>query len=107
MNAPFTDPKPFLTGQQRVERFRHEVGLLTDREVIELLGWLLDTGVNDPCPDMSDDLIEALDPLCKAYRASYDAMQSALDPEIDRAAAEADYRYQQYRDDQMMRERGQ
>jgi hypothetical protein len=107
------DAAPFHNPTQRAEAFRAYIRQLDDAETVELLGWLLDTGINDPCPDMSEDLIDALMPVSEAFRKSYDALELALEladhrKARERADDEADYRYEQYRDrimeDQMYRE---
>lgn len=72
MNAPFHTPA------QRAEAFRTYLRQLDDRETVELLGWLLDTGVNDPCPDMSEELIDALTPVSEAFSKAYPAIKFAL-----------------------------
>jgi hypothetical protein len=43
-------------------------------DALIVLGWLLDPGMDDPHPDLPDDMIDALQPLYKAYRAQYDAL---------------------------------
>ena len=55
-------------------KFREQFANLTERDVITVLGWLLEPGQNDPQPYISDALLDALDPLYTAYLDSYSAL---------------------------------
>jgi hypothetical protein len=58
-------------------QFREQFASLTPAEVVTVLGWLLDTGIGDPDPDLPDDMIDALQPLSRAYRQTYSALIAA------------------------------
>jgi len=90
-----------------VQAFRAHFAALSPADAMKALGWLLEPGIGDPEPELTDDLIDALAPVTKAYQDAYAAIAAALDPETtarDRAADEADYRYEQWRDERDMRE---
>lgn len=57
--------------------FREQFAQLTPAEVVTVLGWLLDTGIDDPDPHLPDDMIDALQPLSRAYRQTYSALIAA------------------------------
>lgn len=80
--------------------FRAQFSALTEAEVLTVLGWLLEPAVNDPEPEMSDALIDALAPVTKAYTEAYDVAHRIVTGEFerDRLADEADYRYEMRRD---------
>lgn len=88
--------------------FRAQFAALTEAEVLTVLGWLLEPGIGDPEPEMSDALIDALAPVTKAYTKAYDTAERIVSGEYerDRLADEADYRYEQRRDAQMFRDGG-
>lgn len=84
--------------------FRAQFANLTETEALTVLGWLLEPGINDPEPEMSEDLIDALAPVTKAYQNAYDTAHSIVTGEYERNRAddEGDYRYEEYRDRIMM-----
>lgn len=84
--------------------FRAQFAELTEAEALTVLGWLLEPGINDPEPDLSEALIDALAPITKAYQAAYEQAERIVTGEYerDRAADECDYRYDEMRDRQMM-----
>ena len=84
--------------------FRTQFANLTEAEVLTVLGWILEPAVNDPEPEMSEALIDALMPVTKAYTETYDVAHRIVTGEYerDRLDDEADYRYEQRRDQQMM-----
>jgi len=85
--------------------FRDQFAQLSPAEVIDVLGWIVEPGINSPVADVPDDLADAMQPITEAYQAAYKAMANVLDPDPrDRAADEADYRYEQWRDERDMRE---
>ena len=47
--------------------FRHEFRNLTPADVLTVLGWLLDPAQDSPCPGLPDDMLDALQPLHRAY----------------------------------------
>lgn len=99
MSAP-----AFITTTQS---FRAHFAALSPSEAMDALAWLLEPSIDDPQVELSDDLIEALAPVTKAYQDAYADIAAALDPETaarDRAADEADYRYEQWRDAQLDRD---
>jgi hypothetical protein len=57
--------------------FRHEFRNLHPADALTVLGWLLDPGINDPHPDLPDDMIDALAPLYEAYSKAYDELVAA------------------------------
>lgn len=57
--------------------FRHEFRNLAPADVLTVLGWLLDPAEGDPEPSLSDDMIDALRDLHRAYRLSYDDLAAA------------------------------
>lgn len=54
--------------------FREQFANLTERDVVTVLGWLLEPGQGDPQPNISDSLLDALEPLYRAYVDSYPAL---------------------------------
>jgi hypothetical protein len=54
--------------------FRHEIRNLHPADALTVLGWLLDSGIDDPYPVLPDDMLDALQPLCDAYRKAYDRL---------------------------------
>jgi hypothetical protein len=84
--------------------FRAQFAALTEAEALTVLGWLLEPAIDDPEPEMSEALIEALAPVTKAYTEAYAQAERIVTGEYerDRAADEADYRYEEYRDRIMM-----
>lgn len=47
--------------------FRHEFRNLSPADALAVLSWLLDPAQGDPCPDLPDDMLDALQPLYRAY----------------------------------------
>jgi hypothetical protein len=84
--------------------FRAQFAALTEAEALTVLGWLLEPAIDDPEPEMSEALIEALAPVTKAYTETYAQAERIVTGEYerDRADDEADYRYEEYRDRIMM-----
>jgi len=85
--------------------FRAAFAALEPQEVLTVLSWILEPGQGDPSPDMPDAWLDATLPLTKAFQVAYREMEYSLDEQMqaaDRAADEADRRYDEYRDRQMM-----
>jgi hypothetical protein len=84
--------------------FRAQFANLTEAEVLTVLGWLLEPAVNDPEPEMSEALIDALMPVTKAYTDAYDVANRIVTGEYerDRLGDYGDWLYEQRRDQQMM-----
>lgn len=84
--------------------FRAQFANLTEAEVLIVLGWILEPAVNDPEPEISEDLIDALAPVTKAYTEAYDVAHRIVAGEFERdhAADYGDWLYEQRCDQQMM-----
>ena len=84
--------------------FRTQFSALTEAEVLTVLGWILEPAVDDPEPEMSDALIDALMPVTKAYTEAYDVAHRIVTGEYerDRLGDYGDWLYEQRRDQQMM-----
>jgi hypothetical protein len=59
--------------------FRHEFRNLHPADALKVLGWLLDPGMGDPHPDLTDAMIDALQPLYEAYCQQYLALVDAAE----------------------------
>lgn len=80
---------------QAFTTIRENFSGLTERELVQVLGWIVDTGMGHPTFEISDDLLDALIPMRDAWNESYRAIDSVIDPEDDGNEAwqdEADYR---------------
>jgi len=64
--------------------FRAQFANLTEAEALTVLGWLLEPGIGDPAPDMSEALIDALAPVTKAYQNVYDQARAIVTGEYER-----------------------
>lgn len=87
---------------------RSALATMNDRQIIALLGEILEPSANGPCIIQSDDLFDVLDAATSAYQDAFRALQATLDydtPEAasERAADRADYLYDMRRDDEMER----
>lgn len=84
--------------------FRDQFANLTESEALTVLGWLLEPGLGDPEPEMSETLIDALAPVTKAYTEAYAQAKRIVTGEYerDRKADHGDWLYEQRRDQQMM-----
>ncbi|MEI6644096.1 MAG: hypothetical protein WCL10_18910 [Novosphingobium sp.] len=84
--------------------FRAQFANLTEAEALTVLGWLLEPGIDDPEPEMSEALIDALAPVTKAYTEAYTQAERIVtgEDEHDRAADYGDWLYEQRRDQQMI-----
>ena len=84
--------------------FRAQFAALTEAEALTVLGWLLEPAINDPEPEMSEALIDALAPVTKAYTEAYAQAERIVTGEYERdqAADYGDWLYEQRRDQQMI-----
>jgi hypothetical protein len=57
---------------------RAELAELTDAQIFDLLGEILEPSVNSPFDGQSEDLSEALEPITAAYCDAFKAVQAHL-----------------------------
>lgn len=69
------------------QKVREHFASLTPAEAVEVLGWLVDTGIADPDPlEDAEPVVDALLPIRDAYCRAYPQVRRALEDHAEEAA---------------------